>query len=65
MKPLRKCDCGGEPEVVHSFSVIFALCFECGAAGKEFPVSTKVHGVWPKDAAINAWNDRVMSEGES
>lgn len=62
MKPLRKCVCGGEPDLVQSFGLFFVLCNECGACGKEFAASTKVHGVWPKDAAVNAWNDRVMSD---
>lgn len=64
MKSLRKCDCGGEADLVHSFSQFFVLCNECGACGKEFAASTKVHGAWPKDAAADAWNDRVMSSEE-
>jgi hypothetical protein len=62
MKFLRKCDCGGEPDLVHSFSVFFVECIECGASTKSFPVSTKVNGAWPKDAAAQAWNDRVLED---
>lgn len=62
MKPLRKCDCGGEAELVHSFAVFYVLCPECGAATKSYLVSTKVNGVWPKTAAERAWNDRVLED---
>lgn len=62
MKTLRKCECGGEAELVHGFGWFYVHCPECGACGKEFAASTKVHGAWPKDAAADAWNDRVMSE---
>ena len=61
---LRQCDCGGDPDVVHSFACFFVMCFSCGATGQSFASTTKVHGQWPKEAAERAWNDRIMDEGE-
>ena len=62
MRPLRKCDCGEEPEVIHSFSHMFVECLNCGATGKVFPVVSKYRGLWAREAAERAWNDRMMEE---
>lgn len=62
MSNLRKCDCGGEPEVAHSFAQMYVYCTECGASGKVFAVASKFRGLWAREAAERAWNDRIMEE---
>lgn len=62
MTTLTKCPCGGEPSVENSFGILFAICEDCGAQGKSFPVSTMVGKLWPREAAAKSWNNGEREE---
>lgn len=62
MTQLTKCDCGGAVTVERSFVDLFAVCGECGAHGKPFPIATMVGKLWPREAAAKSWNNGEREE---
>ncbi len=66
MNKLRDCECeDSSAEVVNSYgTVMFVHCSNCGARGKSFPTGAKVGDMWPREAAEQAWNNRVMEEDD-
>ncbi len=60
---LTPCKCGSTDTTVENcFGILFVECGGCGARGKHFPVSTKVDGQWPREAAMAAWNRGEMDD---
>lgn len=57
--------CGSQNvEDVNHFGLCFLVrCHDCSAEGPQFPLRKKVNGLWPREAAIKAWNARNADQG--